>query len=207
MRRTAWHRVGGAVALPLVFALASCRSTAPRSEPGARAVPAEIRRSHAAPVPLPPPGSSADAGVPLEERARRFLEAGTAEAGDFVPVGRELEWFGSVLNLAMRESRDVEGAVRRAAQIVVAPGREGDLCRAVEEVDHRVCCMRATFLAAALAGLAAGLGEHPEAAACADAGTMARLERLAAGGDPEVRAAASQLQADLGRALGASPPN
>ncbi len=104
--------------------------------------------------------------------------------------GRERAFFEEVLGRAAKEGRDVGVAVRSAALgLVLAEGTEGAAV-VVREVWARACCMRRSFLAAGLEGMAEGLA-LVDSAPVVDGASAAALLELSSNIDPMVAGAAA----------------
>lgn len=106
--------------------------------------------------------------------------------------GGELDLLARMLNAAMHESRDVGAALRVAAGLAGQAELDRAGCRVVGEVAGRVCCLRGSFAARALDGLADAVraGSVP---VCLDAETAGRLEVMRASPDRDLAASAGTL--------------
>ncbi len=152
--------------------------------------------ARAEPNALVPTASSA-LSTPLSQTerdalARSFLDGSPDPLLAHTLRGQGIDWFAAVLNVAMRESRDISASVSTAATLAVHSGQERAGCRAVEEVVNRVCCLRSSFVAAALDGIVRAYQDKP-LTRCPDAAMAGHLETLRRDPDQEVAAAASRL--------------
>lgn len=111
--------------------------------------------------------------------------------------GREFEFFSALFDVAAHESRDLSGWLDSAAAAVGRTGDAGVRLALVREVSGRECCMRRSFMAAALRGLARGMRESAGGAALpvVEAEAVVRLAELARMGDEGVAQAALEALA------------
>lgn len=104
--------------------------------------------------------------------------------------GRERAFFEEVLGRAAKEGRDVGVAVRSAALGLVLAEGTGGAAVVVREVWARACCMRRSFLAAGLEGMAEGLALL-DSAPVVDGASAGALLELSSNADPLVADAAA----------------
>lgn len=107
-------------------------------------------------------------------------------------AGREFEVFALLLARSANESREVGPVLGWAAARVGQVRRPGDLLSMARELQHRECCLRRSFLAASLEGLARGLADPPVATAVASE-TLARFAELSVHADAGVAAGAREV--------------
>lgn len=105
--------------------------------------------------------------------------------------GREAEFFAAVFERSALEMRDVSLVFHRSARELVAAEGPPGAAIAIRELRDRECCTRRSFLAAALVGVAEGLGLRGEEA-IQDAATVARLVDLAGHADREIATGARE---------------
>lgn len=122
------------------------------------------------------------------------------EAGREVPprvtrawAGREVPFFEAVFDAASKEARDVGRWLEASAAAVGRTGSPGAWRSVVREVSGRECCMRRSFMAAALRGLSSGIAEAGGVSAV-DAESVLRLRELESLGDAQVAVAAREAQ-------------
>ncbi|MBX3746298.1 MAG: hypothetical protein KF833_13410 [Verrucomicrobiae bacterium] len=104
-----------------------------------------------------------------------------------------LVWVRELLSATARETRDVSGLLRQAAEGVGCLPRPGDWLALIREVVSRECCDRHAFLAAALSGMARGI-ELARHSAPIDPEAVWRLDDLAQHPDPGLAHAARMVQ-------------
>lgn len=108
--------------------------------------------------------------------------------------GSEAMVLEQALELAKKEARDVGWVLRDLAFAIGRSGPETARLAAVREISGRECCLRRSFLGAALAGLGDGL-EEASAPPAMQVEVALRLHELAGHSDPGVRKAAQRVAA------------
>jgi hypothetical protein len=198
------RRPGGRRFLPILLAgvVVGCASSPP---------PARARVEAGAPSavgPSPVPSVASDLLAQRVEALHRSdpgaaealvgLAFDRAEEPGFPPrwveavEGYELVLFSLALGRAAGEARAIEPILRELAADLGRQGSDGVRLSVVREIAHRECCVRRSYLAAALAGLADGLDGAVEAPG-PQAEAAARLEELASNRDAEVAEAAARV--------------
>lgn len=114
---------------------------------------------------------------------RRWLQA---------VAGHEGALLATALEQASHEAREVGPVLRGLAAALGRDGSDAVRQATVREIANRECCLRRSFLAAALDGLADGIEAAP-AAPAPDTESAVRLEELAGSNDAGVEAAARRV--------------
>lgn len=104
-------------------------------------------------------------------------------------LGREVVFFETAFDAASHEARDVGPCLEALAAAVGRAGPAESRRAVVREVSGRECCMRRSFMAAALRGLASGIAEGG-GGAVVDAESAIRLDELVEVRDEGLAAAA-----------------
>jgi hypothetical protein len=147
-----------------------------------------------------PEGLSAMVTAALEHPADpEVRSAVVAAAGE-----RQFALFKLLLSRAVKEPRDIRILLENAAGAVGQRNRKAEIESAVCEIANRECCLRRSFLAAALNGLVEGSETTGDPAVLGADGSGC-LDRLLAHPDAELAAAARRAQAHFTPRAEAAP--